>query len=76
MAAVDPVWQGRGHGRELLEHAEWLATDSGLHEVRVAANVLLQQTISIYQHCGYEVREQRPHPLVAEHQMAELSKAI
>jgi len=76
MAAVDPAWQGRGHGRELLEHAEWLATDSGLHEVRVAANVLLQQTISIYQHCGYQVREQRPHPQVAEHQMAELSKAI
>lgn len=76
MAAVDPAWQGRGHGRELLDHAEELAADAGLHEVRVAANVLLQQTISIYEHLGYHVRAQVPHPQVAEHQMAELAKAV
>ncbi len=76
LAAVDPAWQGRGHGRELLEHAEALAADAGLHEVRVAANVLLQQTISIYEHCGYQVRGHLPHPLVAEHRMAELAKSI
>jgi ribosomal protein S18 acetylase RimI-like enzyme len=76
MAAVDPAWQGSGHGRELLDHAEALARDHGLTEVRVNANVLLQQTISIYEHCGYRVREQRPHPVLAEHRMAELAKAL
>jgi GNAT superfamily N-acetyltransferase len=76
MAAVDPAWQGRGYGRELLEHAEALAMDAGLHEVRVAANVLLQHTISIYEHCGYHLRSHLPHPIVAEHRMAEMAKAI
>jgi len=76
VAAVDPAWQCRGHGRELVEHAEALAHDAGLAEVRVHANVLMEQTISLYEHCGFKVRAQKPHPLRANHEIAELIKAV
>ena len=76
VAAVDPPWQGRGCGRELVEHAEGLAHDAGLAEVRVHANVLMQETISLYEHCGFRVRGQRPHPQRANHEIAELIKAV
>lgn len=75
-AAVDPAWQGEGFGTALIEHAEGLARDAGLGEVRLSANVMLAQTIAHYEHCGYAVRAQVPHPEQGGHEMAELAKAV
>jgi len=75
-AVVDPDWQCVGHGRELMAHAEAVARDLGLHEVRLSANVLMEQTISHYERCGYEVRGHRPHPVQGEHKVADLVKAL
>jgi ribosomal protein S18 acetylase RimI-like enzyme len=75
-AVVDPEWQCAGNGRALMEHAEAVARDAGLATVRLSANVLLEQTISHYERCGFEVRGHRPHPVQGKHQMADLEKAV
>jgi ribosomal protein S18 acetylase RimI-like enzyme len=75
-AVVDPVWQGEGNGRALMEHAEAVAREAGLAEVRLSTNVLMEQTISHYEKCGYEVRGRRPHPVQGDHLVADLVKPV
>lgn len=52
--AVDPGFQGRGIGGALLKFAESKASENGFSELKLATHVLLDENISLYQHCGWE----------------------
>jgi GNAT superfamily N-acetyltransferase len=57
--AVDPVHQGRGLGRLLLELTEAEARRLGLSEVRLYTNALMTENQSIYAARGYLETERR-----------------
>ena len=51
--AVDPLAQGRGIGRGLLEHAEHEAAALGLDELRLYTNAAMTENIALYARLGY-----------------------
>jgi ribosomal protein S18 acetylase RimI-like enzyme len=61
--AVSPAYQGRGHGRALLAHAEELALSLGLGELRLYTSVHLTENVRLYERVGYKVdREEEASP--------------
>ena len=60
--ALDPAFQGRGLGRRLMAHAETLAAEAGLGELRLYTNALMAANIRLYAALGYGVdrREKKP----------------
>ncbi|MEW6224694.1 MAG: GNAT family N-acetyltransferase [Chloroflexota bacterium] len=59
--AIDPVEQGRGHGRRLLRHAEAEAQRLGLPEVRLLTNERYTRNIAMYLHYGYAETHREPY---------------
>jgi GNAT superfamily N-acetyltransferase len=57
--AVDPLWQGRGLGRRLLEFAEAEARRLGLREVRLYTNALMTERRALYARIGYQEYDRR-----------------
>jgi GNAT superfamily N-acetyltransferase len=53
--AVSPSFQGRGLGRQLMAHAEQLATASGFGEIRLYTNQRFVENIVLYRRLGYRV---------------------
>jgi len=52
--AVDPECQGHGIGGELMVFAESKARENGYAELRLTTHVLLDESISLYRHLGWE----------------------
>jgi len=53
--AVHPEYQGRGLGKMLLAHAESVAREAGLGELRLYTNKLMVVNIALYQRHGYAI---------------------
>jgi ribosomal protein S18 acetylase RimI-like enzyme len=53
--AVDPVQQGKGLGRVLLDHAEAVARAAALDELRLYTNRLMTENVALYQRRGYRI---------------------
>lgn len=71
--AVDPALHGQGVGQQLLEHAETLAAQTGLAEMRLVTNQKAARNIRIYRAFGYRIdREETRDNDVAVH----MSKAL
>ena len=51
--AVDPMAQGRGIGRQLMQHAAQRARRLGLSQVRLCTNVKMTENIALYQRLGF-----------------------
>ena len=51
--AVDPQYQGRGIGGELMRFAESRARQAGYREIHLATHALLSENISLYRHFGF-----------------------
>lgn len=52
--AVATLFQGRGLGRHLLDHAERYAAEQGKDELRLYTNELMHENLEIYQKLGWE----------------------
>lgn len=56
--AVAPQFQKRGYGRRLLAHAETIATQGGLSEIRLYTNAKFETNLRLYESLGYEVERE------------------
>lgn len=61
--AVAPAMQGRGLGRRLLAHAEAVARDLGVAEIRLYTNQRFTENIALYQRCGYRITQEEVVPV-------------
>lgn len=51
--AVHPDLQGKGRGRQLLAHAETVARELGLTELRLYTSSLMEANLAFYRRHGY-----------------------
>ncbi|MFD2262679.1 GNAT family N-acetyltransferase [Lacibacterium aquatile] len=58
--AVDPAAQGQGVGRALMAHAQQLAHDQGLAELRLYTNKLFEANIRFYRGLGFKLTQEQP----------------
>ena len=64
--AVAPAMQGRGLARRLLAHAEAVARDLGVSEIRLYTNQRFAENIALYQRHGYRITQEDvlPHGVI------------
>lgn len=58
--AVSPAAQKKGLGRRLLKHAEALAAEASLTELRLLTNALFAGNVALYQRAGYVIDKEEP----------------
>lgn len=52
--AVGRAYQGQGHGRRLLDHADTRARQAGKSELRLYTNALMHENLRIYRRLGWD----------------------
>jgi len=57
--AVDPVFQGCGYGRALIEFAEHVARESGCAAIELYTNVHMTENQQLYPALGYDEFDRR-----------------
>ena len=57
--AVDPDFQARGIGGQLIAFAETEARFRGLDKVELYTNAGMKENLALYSHLGYEVFDRR-----------------
>lgn len=57
--AVDPAHHGQGLGGALLTHAEQIAKDAGVSELRLYTNAAMVENLAMYPRLGYREVERR-----------------
>jgi ribosomal protein S18 acetylase RimI-like enzyme len=57
--AVDPAYQGRGHGRTLIAFAEARARELGLTRVTLYTNAAMVENVAMYRQLGYVETDRR-----------------
>ncbi len=57
--AVDPAYQGQGHGRRLIECAENEARRQGFAQLDLYTHECMTEDIAMYEHLGYVETERR-----------------
>ena len=60
--AVALNYQGKGHGRALMAHAEEVARSLSLNEMRLYTNALFAENLRLYSRLGYRVDREEQHP--------------
>jgi len=60
--AVAPTYQGKGHGRALMAHAEAVARTLHLSEMLLYTNALFAENLRLYSRLGYRVDREEQHP--------------
>lgn len=58
--AVAPAEQGKGIGRKLLAHAEAIAKQHGLSELRLLTNAAFISNVRLYEKTGYVITASEP----------------
>ncbi|WP_175653625.1 GNAT family N-acetyltransferase [Pseudomonas sp. Marseille-P9899] len=51
--AVNPAFQGQGHGRRLIDFAEARALEAGFSLIRLYTNAAMQTNVALYERLGY-----------------------
>lgn len=51
--AVNPDFQGQGHGRRLIDFAEARAREAGFSLIRLYTNAAMQANVVLYERLGY-----------------------
>lgn len=52
--AVGRAYQGQGHGRRLMDHADTRARQAGKSELRLYTNALMHENLRIYRRLGWD----------------------
>ena len=58
--AVEPAFQGQGHGNHLMRRAETIARELGQNELRLFTNKQFVRNIELYLRLGYSIDREEP----------------
>jgi ribosomal protein S18 acetylase RimI-like enzyme len=74
--ALDPAFQGRGLGTELMRFSETVARADGLPALRLYTNEKMVENIAFYSALGFKETGRRPHERYRDSILVFMTKAL